>query len=128
MPVPPTLVAGSAVPTETEFVAEYGDYLSKIITIKSYRFSGLLPMLGMSLEDLIQEGFIRALKARKTFDPDSGVRLKTWVVTQVLFYMGDQYRRCRTLQACHERFERCGPDMAHWKNTEQRIREWELLE
>ncbi len=128
MPVSPTLVTRSAIPSESEFVAEYGDYLSKIITMESYRFNGLLPMLGMGLEDLIQEGFVRALQARKTFNPDSGVRLKTWVVTQVLFYVGDQYRRCRTLQAFQTQFEQCPPDMTHWKHTEHRMREWELLE
>ena len=128
MPVSPTLVARSAVPSETEFVAEYGEYLAKIITNKSYRFSGLLPMLGMGLEDLIQEGVIRALQARKTFDPDCGVLLKTWVVTQVLYYVGDQYRRCRILQAYHKQFEQRCPDLANWKNAEHRTREWELLE
>lgn len=128
MPAPPALAEKSAVPSEKEFIAEYGEYLSKIIIHNSYKFVGLLPLLGMGREDLVQEGLMRALQARRTFSSEKGVLLKTWVVTQVSFYVNDQYRRCRMMQALKAQHEELKPNIPIQQYPRQIAREWELLE
>lgn len=111
------------------WVKNYGDYLFSIAMLKTNN--------EVVSQDLVQDTFLAALKAKETFKNESSE--KTWLISILKNKVIDYYRKSDVLKDTseylvateesfiHSFFEERTLSKAHWQNSKSPV-EWNIME
>ncbi len=84
--------------SDSEMIEKY----KKLVTKIAYQYANT----GMPVEDLIQEGMIGLLEAKKRFDPDKGASFSTysvfWIKNRILTLINDELKLGRNVEYSDE--------------------------
>lgn len=89
-----TPAAPAGADAEIDFLNAYVDYIRKIVVNNSKDFQSELLVLGMDMDDLVQEAVLGALAARRSYDPQHGTTLRSWVINGVRNVVAERRMRC----------------------------------
>jgi len=76
------------------FVAEHSGYIRNITVRNSQEFKGHLHYINMDIDDLVQECMLCALEARRSYQPERGTTLRSWVIRCVRNFIFERRSQC----------------------------------